>query len=34
VQTGAQVAITMLDDIEAALLRVLRSVDEDTARED
>jgi hypothetical protein len=34
VQTGAQVAISMLDDIEGALLHVLRTVDEDTARED
>jgi len=33
VQTGAQVAITMLDDIEAALLRVLRSVNEDSEGE-
>jgi hypothetical protein len=29
VQVGSQTAITMLDDIEAALLRILRTVNED-----
>jgi hypothetical protein len=29
VATGSQVAITMLDEIEAALVRILRSVNED-----
>jgi hypothetical protein len=29
VQVGAQTAITMLDDLEAALIRILRVVNED-----
>jgi hypothetical protein len=29
VRTGSEVAVTMLDDIEKALIRILRTVNED-----